>query len=413
MLRSAFWSPRSASRTLGRLSLVGFVAVGCAAGSAHAGNQSAPNGAQRAATIEIASFGALTGPDAVYGVSSLNGQRLAVDEINAAGGINGRKLALVQYDDLCEPTQAAIVASKIISNKSFTAAIGPVCSADALAALPIFARTGVPLIMAGDSAPQITAMVKEHGYTFATRLSPQDSQNGPELATLAIRVLHKTKIAILYSEDDYGQGVLAAAKSVISQLGGSIVAQESYTPSTTKDFTPQLTKIAGSGPDVLLLLGYYSDTGIAVSQLARAGVSPKVTVIGSDSTAQQPFVTLAGPAANGVYLVPFYSPNNPSAVNRQFVTAYEKAYGSAPTGNAVMGYQAVYTLANAMKAGGSSGDLAERIRAIDFEGPAGTVDFDANGDLKGNPATVLRVSDGKLVADQELTTALEKALKSD
>jgi branched-chain amino acid transport system substrate-binding protein len=355
-------------------------------------------------------MGALTGPNAVYGTNSLDGERLAAEQINAAGGVNGRKISITRYDDVCEPTQAAVVASKIISDSSFTGVIGPVCSADVLSSLPIFSRTEIPVIAAGDSAPQITTLIHDKGYGFASRLSPQDSQNGPALAKLAVSLLGKKKIAILYSDDDYGQGLLASVKSTIATLGASIVASESYTPSTTKDFTPQLTKIASSGADALLLLGYYSDTGIAVGQLARAGVPSSVTVIGSDSTAQDGFLSLTGAAANGVYLVPFYSPQGPSEVNQKFVAAYEKAYKSAPTGNSVCGYEAVYAFANAIKAGGSGNGLAARIRAGNFEGPGGTVAFDQNGDLKGSPATVLKVVGGKFVADPKLTTALQQAI---
>jgi branched-chain amino acid transport system substrate-binding protein len=387
-----------------------FLAGGCLAVGLVTACSSSGGTSSSSSPISIASMGALTGPNAVYGINSLDGEKLAAKEINAAGGVDGRKITITQYDDQCEPTQAAVVASKIISGGSFTGVVGPVCSADVLASLPVFARTKIPVIAAGDSAPQITTLIHDKGYDFASRLSPQDAQNGPALAKLAVSVLGKKKVALLYSNDDYGQGLLTSVKSTLTGLGASIVASESYTPSTTKDFTPQLTHIASSGADALLLLGYYSDTGIAVSQLARAGVSPSVTVIGSDSTAQDGFLPLAGSAANGAYLVPFYAPEGTTAVNQKFVAAYEKAYGSAPTGNSVCGYEAVYAFANAIKAGGSDSDLAAQIRAVNFEGPGGAVAFDTNGDLKGSPATVLHVVNGKFADDSQLTSSLQKAI---
>jgi branched-chain amino acid transport system substrate-binding protein len=345
-------------------------------------------------------------------VPALDGAELAIGQVNAAGGVNGRKFSLTKYDDQCLPTQSAVVAAKIISDPSIIGVIGPVCSTAAEAALPVYARGHVEVVGAGTSAPQLSTIALEHHYTFWLRLNPTDGPQGLQLATLAIKILHKKKIAFLYSSDDYGEGVLQYARPAVKELGGTIVASETYTPTTTKDFTPQLTKIAASGAQAIFLMGYYSDTAEAVSQFARAGISSSVTAIGTDSTAQVGFVPLAGKAANGVYLVPFYWATNPAPANAKFVKAYESKFHQLPNGNSVAAYLAVYAYQLALKEGATQKTLAVKMRALKFTGLTGPVAFNNAGDLKGSPGVVLRVENGKLVTIAGLTFLLERDLAS-
>jgi len=394
-------------RLAGLASVAAILAVGL--GVLTPGGAARQVSAAAGGTYQFASVGALTGPAAQLGVADLRGKQLAVKEINAAGGVNGRKFVLTKFDDQCAPTQSAIVASKIISNPSFVGVIGPICSSAAEASLPVYARGHVEVV-ADVSAPKITDQVAKNHYKFFARLSPKDSAQGIAMATLAIKVLHKTKIAILYSTDDYGQGILQYAKPAVEKLGGTVVASETYTPTTTKDFTPQLTKIAGSGAEVILVIGYYADTGVAVSQLARAGVSPDVQIICPDSTAHEGFVPLAGSAANGALLIPFYWGSSPTPVNQKFVKAYTTMFHQTPNSNAVYGYEAVYAYAHALKAGATQATLAAKLRAVHFLAPTGQIAFDSGGDLKGAGGIILKVTDGKLLPDMTLTSQLDKAM---
>ena len=180
------------------------------------------------------------------------------------------------------------------------------------------------------------------------------------MATLAIKVLHENRVALLYSEDDYGEGLLQYIKPAIVKLGGTIVDTETFTPSTTKDFTAQLTKIAAAKPQAIEIMGYYSDTGIAVAQMARAGIPASVTRILPDSSAHPGFISLAGSAANGSVLLPFYYVNDPNPANVAFVKAFQARFHSLPDVNAVYGYDAMEAYIHAFENGATKASLAEK-----------------------------------------------------
>jgi branched-chain amino acid transport system substrate-binding protein len=353
----------------------------------------------------------MTGPEAILGTTELQGEQLAEEQINSAGGVNGRKFEISVFDDQCDATMSATVATRIISNSNFIGVLGPVCSGAALAALPVYARTKLEVV-ADVSNPVITQDVAKNHWNWFARLSQRDDAQSVAMATLAIRVLHERRVALLYSEDDYGEGLLQYIKPAIVKLGGTIVDTETFTPSTTKDFTAQLTKIAAAKPQAIEIMGYYSDTGIAVAQMARAGIRASVTRILPDSSAHPGFISLAGSAANGSVLLPFYYVNDPNPANVAFVKAFQARFHSLPDVNAVYGYDAMEAYIHAFENGATKTSLAQKIRSLDFVAPTGVVKFDPAGDLIGATKTVLKVVSGKMLLNQGLTTQLKAALGS-
>jgi branched-chain amino acid transport system substrate-binding protein len=360
-----------------------------------------------ARSYTFAVIGPFSGDNAAYGVNLQKGVQLAVDQINAAGGINGAQVQLQFLDTLCGATGAATAASKIASDPSVFAVIGDVCSSATLAALPILARAGITEVSGDSTSPKITDAVKAGNYTNFARTIPSDDVVAKNLVKLAVSFLQKTKIAAIYSSDGFGQGLWAYQQPAISALGATLTDAETYTPTTTKDFTPQLTKIAASKPDVLLIDGYYNDAGPMVSQMARAGLT-NVPVIASAGIDQQGFIDLGGAAAAGAYVFTYYNPTSPSPANQTFVSQFQAKYNILPNEQAAYGYEIPFIFKQAIGQGATRDDLAKVIKTLTFTGPSGTSSFDANGDVLGKGAVVLQVQGGKFVVDVAATAAVAK-----
>jgi branched-chain amino acid transport system substrate-binding protein len=387
---------RSGLLAAGLLAVASLALSGCASDSGESGSGSD-------GPIKIAASMPLTGDSAAYGVGTENGIDLAIDEINKAGGIGGRKLELTKFDDKCDPAAAATAANDIISNSSFVAVIGNVCSSAMLAQLPIFKRVNLPILAASTSSPQLAAA---HDPNFS-RIVPSDSVQGAATIKLAIKVLGLKRVAILYPSDDYGQSLNQVATDAIKAYGGKLTTAQTYVTGSTNDFSAQLSNIAASNPDALFLAGYYADMGTAVNQSVRAFNGKKISLVANAQDQQPDFVKLAGDAGNGTYFTNVYDPGNTSAANQKFVKAYKARYGKVPGIQEDMGYDNVYVLKAALeKTKGSEKGLAAAIRATTYDGAVGTISFDENGDNVGGSMVALRLEDGEFTFSADLTKKL-------
>lgn len=353
--------------------------------------------------VHIASTAPLTGSAAAYGIETMNGVHLAVEEINAAGGIGGKQIKLSEYDDQCDPTPAATAANQIISDKEIVAVVGNVCSSATLAQIPIFGRVGLPVLAATTSSPALSAK----GYENFARIIPNDDIQGAASMNLGTKVLGYKRIAVLYPSDDYGQALLAIAKNAAAASGAEIVAAETYVTGSTNDFSSVLANIAAANPDALYLAGYYADMGAAVSQSVRAFGDKHIALLANAQTQVPEYVSLAGAAAEGTWVTNVYDINNPSKENKAFVAAYTKKFSAEPGVQAAAGYDNIYVLKHAIEDNkGSTENLMPVIRATRHEGAMGTISFDKNGDNVGGSLVVLRLTGGKWVFDEASTKKL-------
>ncbi|WGF89747.1 ABC transporter substrate-binding protein [Marinivivus vitaminiproducens] len=364
------------------------------------------SGMAAADPIKLAVIGPMTGDNAVYGVALQRGVELAVKQINAEGGVNGDEMVLDFLDTQCQATQAASAASRIASDPDVFAVIGDVCSSATLAALPIFYRAGLTEVSGSSTSPKITDVVQDSGYTNFARVIPSDAQQAVQLVNLA-KVLNKKRVAILYASDDFGQQLFQYQQDAMPGSGLELVASETYTPAQTKNFTPQLTNIAGADPDVLLIDGYYNDAAAAVGQLSRVGLGD-LAIIASAGVDQGDYMTLGGDATEGSYVFSYYNASNPSEANQAWVNAFQEAYGEMPNEQASYGYEIPFIYKLAIEQGATKDDLAEIVRGVTFEGPTGTTRFDENGDVVGKAGVVMQVKDGAFVVDPELTKSLSQ-----
>ena len=353
--------------------------------------------------IHIAASAPLTGSAAAYGIETMNGVRLAVAEINDAGGIGGKPIKLTEYDDQCDPTVAATAANQIISDTSIIAVVGDVCSSATLAQMPIFGRVKMPVLAATASSPQLSAK----GYANFARIIPNDDIQGAASIELGTKVLGYKRIAVLYPSDDYGQALLTIAKRAAAETGGEIVDAETYVTGATNDFSSVLANIAAANPDALFLAGYYADMGAAVSQSVRVFGDKHIPFLANAQTQVPEYVDLAGAAADGTWVTNVYDMNNPSKENQTFVAAYKEKFGAQPGIQAAAGYDNIYVLKQAIEDNkGSTENLMPVIRATKYEGAMGLIQFDKNGDNIGGSLVVLRLNGSKWVFDEASTKKL-------
>ncbi|HYJ46457.1 MAG TPA: ABC transporter substrate-binding protein [Pyrinomonadaceae bacterium] len=375
-------------RTLIALGLI--AALLAAAGCARRGTNTADPGGD----IKVGVYGDLTGQTSSFGQSTKNGSQMAADEINAAGGINGRKVQLVIEDDQGEPGKAATVVAKLINQDQVRALIGEVASSNSIAAAPNAQEAKVPMISPSSTNPKVTQI---GDYIF--RVCFIDPFQGEVMAKFAANTLKAKRAAILFdSNSDYSKGLIQFFKqSFVDKLGGQIVAEQAYAQ-RDRDFTGQLTQIRSANPDVIYVPGYYQEVGVIAKQAKQLGIN--APLLGGDGWDSPQLWDLGGDALNGNYISNHYSVDDPSPVIQDFVKRFKAKYnGVAPDALAALAYDAMMVLADSIKRAG--GTESEKLRdAIaqtkGFQGITGVITLDQDRNAV-KPAVVLELRDHKFV----------------
>jgi len=340
--------------------------------------------------IELGFFGALTGPQATFALSGRNGARLAIDEINAAGGVLGKKLSLLAEDDRNEPSEAASAVSKLITRNHVVALIGENASSRSLAAAPIAQSYGVPMVSPSSTNVEVT---KKGDYIF--RVCFIDPYQGKALALFARQNLKANTAAILIdSKSDYSVGLAAAFDNSFTAAGGKVVSQVKYAEGDS-DFSAQLTTLSALKPDVLFVPGYYTDAGLIARQARGLGL--QAVLLGADGWDSPKLAEIGGAAVEGSYFSNHYSVDDPSPAVRKFVDAYKKAYGAEPDSIAALSYDAARLVADAIRRAGST--EGKRVRDAlastkDFPGVTGNITMDADRNPVKLPV-ILKVVNGR------------------
>jgi branched-chain amino acid transport system substrate-binding protein len=331
--------------------------------------------------------------DNSYGDNSLRGAQLAVREINAEGGINGRELRLEALSDSGSESGAIRVAERLATNPAVLAVVGHASSGPMVKASTTYQSVGLPAV--GTSATS-TAISGLGDYIF--RVAGSDSANAAELARTA-RTLGG-RVAIFYSNDDYGQSLQAVFRNSLRDTGARVVANDPYLEEMpAENFEPYLRRLASRGADVILVAGY--EVG-AANLIPRArALMPQVHIMGGDGL--EPLVGM-GPQFEGTYVGMLFHPDvSPRA--RTFTAAYRAAFQREPDSSAATSYDAVYLLTRAMRAGHlTRREIRDYLAGVGrqggspaFEGVSGPVRFDANGDPVEKPFTVVVIRGGKFV----------------
>ena len=297
--------------------------------------------AKREAEIKVGEYGSLTGSTATFGISTKNGIELFVDNLNASGGIGGKKIHVLVEDDQSRPEEAATAVNKLIAQDGVVAVLGEVASSRSLAAAPICQNAGVPMISPSSTNPRVTE-IGDHIF----RVCYIDPFQGMVIAKFARNTLHFSKGAIFRdNKNDYSVGLANYFSEAYKGMGGTIVADESYSEGD-QDFKAQLTNIKGKKPEFIFVPGYYTEVGLIARQARELGLN--VPMLGGDGWVSDRLLEIAQDALNGSYFVNHYYENDPNPVVQSFVQNYRKRYNSTPDGLAALAYDAAGVLAHAM-----------------------------------------------------------------
>lgn len=343
--------------------------------------------------IYIGVAGALSDP---IGEPMRRAAQLAIGEINAAGGVGGRPLALIERDDFANPDSAVRVAEELYSSEA-VAVVGHLFSGTTLAAAPIYNGGNRPLvaITPSSSAPELS---DAGPYTF--RMCPSDLAHGAALARWVTDRLQFKQGGVFYLDDDYGRGIRQAFTANLENRGGKLVGMEPYL-GTTPEVAPQLERLAKlQRPQFLFVAGNRPDAE-SILRGARA-LGLQVPMLGGDGLEG---IEEAGPLSEGTYVSAAYHPSLNTPANRKFVAAYAAKYPDAPVPNqpAAATYDAVYLLARAIEEGGPSRESVRRALdrvghgAAAFEGATGRIVFDSLGDVPDKQVYITVVRNGAVL----------------
>ncbi|MEG3112278.1 MULTISPECIES: branched-chain amino acid ABC transporter substrate-binding protein [Pantoea] len=328
------------------------------------------------ADIKIGVAGPFSGPNATYGAQYWKGATQAAEDINAAGGVNGEKIVLVQGDDACEPKQAVSVANRLVDQDKVMAVVGHFCSSSTMPASEVYDEAGVLTITPGSTNPKIT----ERGMKSMFRMCGRDDQQGAIAANYMIDTLKAKKVAVIHDKDTYGQGLADATKAALEKRGVKEVLYEGLSRGE-KDFNALVTKIAQVNPDVVYFGGCHPEAGPLVRQMREQGV--KANFFSGDCIVTEEMVTAAGGPqyTKGVYMT---FGNDPRQIPAgKAVIEKFRAGGFEPEGYTLYAYASIQAIAAAYKGAGKDNEKAsEWLKANPVDTVMGQKSWDGKGDLK-------------------------------
>ncbi len=338
--------------------------------------------------FRLGAIGPLTGELSVYGISTTDAIKMAVEEVNAAGGINGQQIKLTLLDDTGDLTEATNAYERLVSNNKVDAIIGAVTSGPTLGVAQRAADDGMPLITPTGTADSLTI-----GMPTTFRTCFYDSYQGIAMANYLPKKGYKT-VAVLYdNSDEYSVALSNAFIKEVPNTGLTITAQESFGSKDT-DFKAQLTKIVASNPEVLYIPAYYETNAMILLQAKEAGFEG--LICGADGWDGILTQFKDNPkTADGVIFTNHYSPYDEDPVVKTFVENYRKKYNEDPTAFSALGYDSVYLLKQAVEEAGTKdkAKVIEALEKISFTGVTGSFQFDENHNPKKS-VTFVEVKDG-------------------
>jgi len=340
-------------------------------------------------TIKVGEFGSLTGENASFGISQHNGVKMAVEEINAAGGVLGKKIELINDDNQTKQGESATIVRKFISQDHVVAVIGEVASSKSLEAAPICQEAKIPQVATAATNPKVT---QTGDYIF--RVCFTDDFQAVVIARFVLEKLQLKNVAFMTDvKQDYSVGLTNIAKDYLAKNGGTIVKEQSYS-SGDKDFRAQLTDIKSANPDVIIITGYYPEAALIAKQARQFGI--KATFVGGDGWDGSSLIPVGGKAIEGAFFSNHFSVEDKSPLVQEFVQKYKAAYNVVPDAFAALGYDAAKLLADAIKRAGSTDP--DKLRGAiqdteDFPGVSGKITIGKDRNAQKS-AVIITIRDG-------------------
>ncbi len=354
------------------------------------------SGGSNADKVRIGVFMSLTGSTANFGISSTNGIKLAAEEVNAKGGINGKQIDILVQDDRSDASEAATIVTKFVTQDQVHAILGEVASSRSIAAAPIAQNAKIPMLTPSSTNPEVT---KKGNFIFRSCFI--DPVQGAAIAQFAARTLGAKRAAIMVDrKNDYSTGLESVITATFTKMGGQMVAVQSYQEGD-QDFNAQLTSLKGASPEVIFVPGYYNDVGLIAKQARDKGIT--VPLLGGDGWDSAQLYAIGGSALNGSYFSNHYSPFDTDPKVQKFVNDYKAHYGTVPDALAATAYDAALIMFDAIKRANSLDGTAIRdalAATKDFPGVTGNVTFNENRDAV-KPIVMIEIKDGGTYAVRE------------
>ncbi|HZK42869.1 MAG TPA: ABC transporter substrate-binding protein [Syntrophomonadaceae bacterium] len=376
------------------------ILVGC---GGNAEKDPGQEGSKTDGTIKIGINSELSGNVASYGTNARDGAMLAIETINASGGVLGQQLEAVVRDCKSLPDEAMSVSASLI-DEGIVAQIGPLTSGNVAGSTPVMMESQVPLIAPAATADPITFDEKTNkvrDYIF--RVCYSDSYQGTIMAAFATDNLEVKNVVIFKdASSDYGKGLADYFKEAFIEKGGKIIAEEGFVKGD-RDFRATLTKIRGMNPDFIYVPGYYEEVAPLIKQARELGIN--VPIGGPDGWDSPDLVGVVGADnLNKTYFTNHYSVQDESPKVVEFVEAYKAKYNKDPDAFAALAYDSVYLLAQAITDAGEADPqkITEALAVVtDFEGVTGTMRIDdKHNPVKG--VVILEHIDGKQVMNTRI-----------
>ena len=331
-------------------------------------------GAQ-AQSIKIAVVGPTTGPVTQYGAMVREGVDTAVERINAAGGIDGKKLETVVIDDGCEPKQGPVAANRVV-NDEIGFVVGHVCSGATIAAADVYNNEGVVMVTPSATSPALT---DGKNYEFIFRTIGRDDQQGPAAAKFVLEKIKPKTVAVLHDKQSYGQGIATAVRDNLEKGGVKVVMFEGINAGDS-DYSAVITKLKSNNVDFVYYGGYHPEMGLLLRQAHEQGVNAKF--MGPEGVGNPDINAIAGDAVEGMLLtLPADFTQNPA--NAEIVKAFEAKKRNAGGAFQLTAYAATQVIAEGIKGAGSTDPtkVAEYLHANSFDTPIGKTSWNKQGDL--------------------------------
>jgi branched-chain amino acid transport system substrate-binding protein len=377
------------------LAIAAAVALAACGKKEEPAKKEAPKAAAPApAVVKIGHVAPLTGGIAHLGKDNENGARMAVDEINAAGGVDAGgtkvKLELVAEDDKADPKEGTLAAQKLV-DAGVVAVVGHLNSGTSIPASKIYSDASITQISPSATNPRYT----EQGFKTTFRVVANDNQQGAVLANFAATEMKAKTIAIIDDRTAYGQGLADVVERVAKEKGLKIVARE-FTNDKATDFNAILTKVRAAKPDVVMYGGMDATAGPMAKQMKQLGI--KAPLLAGDGVCSPEFIKLAGDAAGILTCSMAGEAVEKLAKGADFTAKYKAKFNQDVQVYSPYSYDAVYVIADAIKRAGKADRAAitAAMPATNYPGVTGTVAFDEKGDIKGGAISMFNVKEGKL-----------------
>ncbi len=366
------------------LLLVAALVTGCGGGSKPADTPKA----EEPKEIKIGFLGAKTGSVAVYGINTLEGMKMAAEEINKAGGVLGKQIVIVEEDNRGDKTEGANVTQKLIDKDKVVAIIGDPTTGITKVAAPIAQQNQVVLLSAGSTGPNV---VEIGDYIFRNTLL--DAVGGP--ATMKYIVENKgwKRVALVTSKNnDFSVGLSEIFRKALKEYGAEIVVEE-YINDGDTDFSGMVTNLKAKNPQVIVFSGYYTEGGLIMQEVRKQGMKD-IVMVGGDGLQAPTFWELGKEAVEGSISYAGFSPEQPTPETAKFIEAFKAKYNKEPDLFHAQGYDAVKIIAEAIKRANSADPKvfrAEVAKTKDFPGVSGVTTFRENREPIKSPVYLLEV----------------------